>query len=424
MFPRSHRLAFLSVLALSALALGADWAQFRGPAGGSSSETGLPTTWSESSNIRWKTPLSGFGASSPIVVGDRIVLNSYSGYGENQAEPGEQSNLKLHVTCYDRNGGKQLWDYEFPARAEEENYQQFVALHGYASGTPASDGHAVYSFFGKSGVVAVDLAEGRELWRADVGNKTHVFGTSNSPLLTQNLVIVNASVESGALVALDKRTGAEVWRAGDIEDSWNTPCLVTLPDGRQELALSVHSKLLGFDPANGERLWTCDTIEDYICPSVIAHGNVIYAVGARKGTAVAVQAGGRGDVTETHRLWKIDKGSNVPSPVYHDGYLYWAHEGRGFVYCVNAIDGKLMYEQRLQPASDRIYASPLAADGKLYYVSREQGTFVLALKPEFQLLAHNVIADDSSVFNASPVPSRGELLLRSDKFLYCLGGQN
>jgi outer membrane protein assembly factor BamB len=190
------------------------------------------------------------------------------------------------------------------------------------------------------------------------------------------------------------------------------------------LALSIHSKMLGFDPATGEKLWTCDTIEDYICPSVIAYGNVIYAVGARKGTAVAVRAGGRGDVTETHRLWKIDKGSNVSSPVYHDGYLYWAHEGRGFVYCVNATDGKLMYEQRLQPASDRIYASPLAADGKLYYVSREQGTYVLALKPQFQLLAHNVLADDTSVFNASPVPSQGDLLLRSDKFLYCLGGQN
>ncbi len=423
MLPWSHRLTCCGTVVAALLALGADWAQFRGPHGGTSDERGLPTTWSDQSNIRWKTPLSGFGASSPIVVGDRIFLNSYSGYGESQTEPGEQSNLELHVTCYDRNGGKQLWDYAFPASAKEENYQQFVALHGYASGTPACDGEAVYSFFGKSGVVAVDL-EGHELWKANVGDKTHVFGTSNSPLLYKNLVIINASVESGALVALDKRTGAEVWRAPDIEDAWNTPCLVTLPDGRQELALSVHGKMLGFDPATGEKLWTCDTIDDYICPSVIAHGNVLYAVGARKGTAVAVMAGGRGDVTETHRLWKIDKGSNVSSPVYHDGYLYWAHEGRGFVYCVSATDGKLMYEQRLQPASDRIYASPLAADGKLYFVSREHGTYVLALKPAFQLLVHNVIADDTSVFNASPVPSRGELLLRSNKFLYCLGGQN
>jgi outer membrane protein assembly factor BamB len=408
---------------VSAAALGADWPQFRGPHGGSSTEKGLPTTWSAASNIRWKTPLAGFGASSPIVVGNRIILNSYSGYGESQTEPGEQANLELHVSCYARDTGEQLWDYEFAAREPEENYQQFVALHGYASGTPASDGQAVYSFFGKSGVVAVDL-EGRELWRADVGDKTHPFGTSNSPLLYKNLVIINASVESGSLVALDKRTGAEVWRALDIDDAWNTPCLVTLADGRQEAALSVHGKMLGFDPASGEKLWTCDTIDDYICPSVIAHGDVLYAVGARKGTAVAVRAGGRGDVTETHRLWKLNKGSNVSSPVYHNGYLYWAQESRGFVYCADAQTGKLVYEQRLQPASDRIYASPLAADGKLYYVSRERGTYVLALRPEFQLLAHNVIADDSSVFNASPVPTRGELLLRSDKFLYCLGDQN
>ncbi len=421
MSPRSHRLMLLACL--SCAALGADWAQFRGPNSGTSAETGLPTTWSSSSNIRWKTPLSGFGASSPIVVGDRIILNSYSGYGENQDKPGEQANLKLHVTCYDRNGGKELWDYKFDSQGGEENYQQFVALHGYASGTPASDGQAVYSFFGKSGVVAVDL-NGRELWKVHVGDKTHVFGTSNSPLLYKDLVIINASVECGALIALDKRTGDEVWRADGIDDAWNTPCLVTLADGRQEMALSVHSKMLGFDPATGEKLWTCDTIEDYICPSVIAQGDVIYAIGARKGTAVAVKAGGRGDVTETHRLWKIAKGSNVSSPVYHDGYLYWAHESRGFVYCVNATDGKIEYEQRLEPASDRIYASPLAADGKLYYVSRERGTYVLALEPRFQLLAHNVIDDDTSIFNASPVPSRGELLLRSDKFLYCLGSQN
>ena len=154
---------------------------------------------------------------------------------------------------------------------------------------------------------------------------------------------------------------------------------------------------------------------------IVTEGDVAYVIGARRATAIAVRAGGRGDVTATHKLWEINKGSNVSSPVVHGGHLYWAHDSRGSVYCVDAKTGKDVYEERLNPRPGRIYASPLAADGKLYYVSRDAGVFVVAAKPEFELLAHNKIETDASIFNGSPAVADGRLLLRSDRALYCIG---
>jgi outer membrane protein assembly factor BamB len=152
---------------------------------------------------------------------------------------------------------------------------------------------------------------------------------------------------------------------------------------------------------------------------VVAHDGVVYAIGGGH-TSLAVRAGGRGDVTRTHVLWRTKKGSNVSSPIYHDGHLYWASESGGVVNCQEAATGKFVYQQRLSPASGLIYASPVLAEGKLYYVSQKGGTYVVAASPKFQLLAHNVFADDKSRTNASVAASDGQLLLRSDQYLYCI----
>ena len=122
--------------------------------------------------------------------------------------------------------------------------------------------------------------------------------------------------------------------------------------------------------------------------------------------AVAVRLGGRGDVTETHKLWEVNKGSNVSSPIYHDGHLYYVHEKNGIAYCVNAVSNKVVYEERIEPRPGLIYASPVLVDGKIYLVSREEGTFVLAAKPEYELIAHNEPLDES-VFNGSPAVADG-----------------
>jgi outer membrane protein assembly factor BamB len=379
----------------------------------------VPVTWSAGSNVAWKTALPGPGACSPIVLGNRIFLTCYTGYAvDRQAgEPGDIKNLKRHLLCLDRAGGKTLWTREIAAAQPEAENQSYLNLHGYASSTPASDGMAVFVFFGRSGVFAFDF-DGKELWHADVGSGTHNWGSGTSPVLYKGLLFVNAGVESGALVALDKNTGKETWRAKGISQSWSTPILATVPGGGTELVVSASHKIIGFDPDAGKELWHSDSYDWYVCPSLVAHDGVVF--GLQNNACVAVKAGGRGDVTKTHTLWHKNFGDVVTSPVYHDGHIYWAS---GNAYCLRANDGTVVYKERLKPDSDRIYASAVLADGKIYYVSREQGTFVVAAETKFKLLAHNTLGD-TSIFNGSPAVSNSLLLLRSDRYLYCIGKEN
>lgn len=179
--------------------------------------------------------------------------------------------------------------------------------------------------------------------------------------------------------------------------------------------------MLGLDPDSGQTLWSCDTgIPWYMCPSPVANEGVVYVIGGRPGGGLAVRLGGRGNVSSSHALWRISKGSNVPSPIYNEGHLYFAHDNLGIVFCVNAKTGQVVYEERLNPSPGMIYPSPVLADGKLYYFSRNGRGYVVAAKPKFELLAQNSLSDGGT-FNASPAVTGNRLLLRSDKFLYCLG---
>ena len=189
-------------------------------------------------------------------------------------------------------------------------------------------------------------------------------------------MIINASIESGALVALDKETGKEAWRSGGIRGSWNTPLLVETGEGETELVVSVPEKILGFDPATGKQLWHCVGIPDrgYVCPSVVADKGGVYAIGGRKNTALAVRTGGEGDVTASHRLCITDKGSNVSSPVYHDGHIYWIHERLGVANCLDAKTGKTLWkaEAPAEPTGRRSSSTPCVADGKVFALGGRQ----------------------------------------------------
>ena len=402
----------------SAHAGSAEWMQFRGPGGlGVSEATDLPVKWSSEENITWKTDLPGPGSSSPIVVKGRVYLTSYSGYGLKPNE-GKKDDLMRHVVCVDRKTGRIICIQDFSPAQPESTYQGGNdAQHGYSSSTLASDGERLYTFFGKSGVYCLDL-DGNQLWHAGVGDRVTGWGSSNSPVLYNNLVIVNASVESGSLVALNKKTGEEVWRAEGIRSSWNTPLLVDVSQGKTEVVVVTSGHILGFDPDTGEELWRCKAFGGYICPSPVAHNGVVYAV---QGSSLAIRAGGRGDVSETHRLWESRGNSTVPSPAYHDGHIYWIRPGTAT--CLKADDGEVAYQERVQPNTGVIYSSVTVADGKLYCVSQHNGTYVVAAKPEFELLAHNVFEDDDSRANASPIVDNGQLLLRTDRRLYCIGAK-
>lgn len=407
-------IAFVAVAVLFPGQGGAgDWPQFRGPGGmGVSPARGVPVVWNDRENVLWKTALPGPGASSPIAVGDRIFLTCYTGYTR-----GDASRLVRHLVCLGRADGRIIWTREVPAVLPEEPTNR---EEHYASSTPVADRQSVYAFFGKSGVHAFDFS-GRPLWKAQVGTASHGWGSAASPILLGDSVIVNASVESESLVALDRRTGRERWRVGGIREAWNTPILVTVGGGT-ELVVATPGKLLALDPSSGAQLWSCDTdIASYMVPSLVAEQGIVYCIGGRSNGALAVRAGGRGNVTRTHRLWTATRGANVPSPVVHQGNLYWVNEVTGAAFCADAATGRIVYEQRLERGAG-IYASPLLADGKIYYVSRNGRTFVLAASPSFRLLATNDLADAGRCI-ATPSVSGGRLLLRSDRFLYHIGGR-
>lgn len=404
-------------IAAGAVVAAGDWNRFRGPDGLATAGGGLPLTWSNTQNVVWKTPLPGPGASSPIVAGDRAYLTCYSGYFIPDQPGGSLNDLKRHLVAVKLTDGGILWDRSLPAKLPEE---QQIRDHGYAANTPVADADRVYVFFGKSGVVAYNHA-GEQQWQVDVGGKTNGWGTAASPVLYKDLVIVNASVESESLVALDRNTGKERWRAGGIRESWCTPLVVTAESGRDELVVAIQGAILAFDPASGAPLWNCRTdITWYMVPSPIAAKGVVYCLGGRSGvTGVAVRTGGSGDVTSTHRLWTTQKGSNVSSPVYRDGYLYWMNDQRGTAFCARASDGEVQYEQRLDRAG-QVYASALLAGDRVYYLTRDGRTYVLAAQPALQQLAMNELRD-GGLFNGSPAVAGNRLLIRSDKFLYCLG---
>ncbi len=188
------------------------------------------------------------------------------------------------------------------------------------------------------------------------------------------------------------------------------------------MVVAVLGRVLGFAPDTGELLWSCATdIGWYMVPSPVHDEDTVFCISGRTGGALAVRAGGRGDVTASHRLWKLSKGSNVSSPVFHAGHLFWLHENLGIAYCVEAATGRVVYEERL-PNAGQFYGSPVLAERRLYAFTRSGVGFVWAAQPRFALLARNELGDRGS-FDASPAVAGSRLLVRSDRYLYCLGAE-
>jgi len=438
-------LSCLAGLAATASTDGADWSRFRGPhgAGVVDEENRPPVEFNETKNLKWKASLPGPGSSSPIIIGDKVFVTCWSGYGTDQRDPGSPSDLKRHLVCLDRHDGKVLWDQAVPAALPEDTYRGMFAEHGYATHTPVSDGESVFAFFGKSGVYAFDL-DGNQLWRANVGDGLdgRGWGSASSPILYENLLIVPAVVESYSLIAFDKKSGKRVWdqEADGFGSTWGTPILVDLPDGTVELVFAVPFELWGFDPATGKLKWYCDGVEsDSICSSAIAHDGVVYAIeaGPRGGGAVAVRTGGKDDVSDSHVVWRTRDRSRIGTPIFHDGRLYWVSSK--IANCIDAATGERVYQERLSSpggtpsageSNDRSsrgggrgrggqdYSSPIAAGDVMYYVTRSGDAYVVQLGAEFKQLAVNRIADGGD-FSATPAISDGDLFIRSSKNLYC-----
>ena len=405
-----------------------DWPQFRGPGStATAADAKPPLKWSEKEGITWKLELPGPGSSSPIVFGERVFITYYTGYGTDAAKGGAPDKLQRHLACIDRKTGKVRWAADVATVVPESGYKGYIREHGYASSTPVTDGEAVYVFFGKSGVLAFDF-DGKKLWQASVGTKSDVrgWGSAASPVLVGNLVIVNASSESRAVVALDKKTGKQVWKAegSGLSLAFGTPALVKASADRTDLVVAMPGEVWGLEPATGKSRWkTTIKPSGNICPAVIAGDGVAFITGGYETKAsVALKVGG--DASKANILWSINQSSYVPTPVLHNGNLYCVDD-YGIAWCVNADKGTQVYKERLtirgvqSGLSRPFYASAVVADGRLYAVSRRDGVFVLKVGDTFEQLTQNPPLDDSD-FNATPALAGTQLFLRSNRFLYCI----
>ena len=307
----------------------ADWLRFRGANGnGTSSDTKVPTEWSDTKNVNWKLEMPGKGFSSPIVVGEYVFVTCYSN------ADGDLKNLKRHLICVHRHDGVVAWAKVIPSRAPEVRGPSFGTGHGYASHTPVSDGERIYVLFGNTGVLACDM-KGEQLWQKDVGQESaSMFGSAASPILYKDRLIVTAGAESESIRALDKLTGKELWKqeASSLSRCYCTPLIVENPMGEDELVISVPFETWSLKPEDGRLRWYAETkVDTNSCPTVVTQDGIVYAIGGRSGGRTAIRTGGKGDVTKSHVVWSTGGGAYVPSPVLHAGHLYWVND-RGIAY--------------------------------------------------------------------------------------------
>ena len=435
---RTLAMFFLTVSLFVSTLEAQDWTRFRGPNGSGlgSSSSPLPVEWSEDKNTKWSIDLPGPGHSSPIIVGDKIFLTCWTGYGVDGGSK-RQEDLRLHLLCFNREDGETLWNKVIEPSLPEENYGNMFAEHGYATHTPVSDGEHVWAYFGKSGAVCFDM-EGNEVWRKNLGSDLHSkrWGSATSPILYGDLVIYTASIESATIFGLNKLTGEEVWKqpADSLAESWSTPVLVPVSEERTDLVVAVPNEMWGLNPETGKFLWWSETPSGSACSSVIENDGVAYYVdsGRRGGGAMAIKVGGEGakDVT-ANTIWKTGERSRIGTPIFFEDRLYWI--SGGIATAVRADTGEKIYNERLkkpksapggrQGIRGMEYSSPVAVDGKIYYVTRSGVAYVLQMGDEFKQLAANTFTDGGD-FSASPAISDGQLFIRSTKKLYCIQAES
>lgn len=394
-----------------------NWPAWRGPTGqGRSTEKNLPTTWSPTQNVKWKIPLPDAGNSTPIIWGDRVFLTQATEKG-----------TKRSLWCLDRRDGSKLWEKTVTFLAKEPTH----ATNPYCSASPVTDGQVVVVSHGSAGVYCYNFA-GQELWHRDFGPCHHIWGNAASPVIVGDTVIQNFGPgEQTFLVALKKSDGSERWRIDipggqDGRDrskgwlgSWSTPVLAEW-NGRTEVILSWPGVVRGYDPATGQALWSCSGLDknptdQLTYTSPLVSERVIVAMAGFGGPAIALRRGGSGDITATHRLWRVTRNpQRIGSGVIIGNHVYTANEPG--LACLELQTGKTVWEERVNGG---IWGSIVHADGRLYVVSQTGETVVFAPNPnEFELLARNSIGSETT--RSSLAVAHGEFFLRTYQHLWCI----
>ena len=417
-----------------------NWPQFRGPnAAGISTNANLPDKWSATTNVAWKTDLSGRSWSSPIVWGDRVFLTAVVNSGESEApkkglyfggerpEPSKAGH-EWKVLCLNLTTGKVQWEKTVRHGAPQ------TPIHlksSYGAETPVTDGERVYALFGNVGVFAFTL-EGEEVWskRLEPRKTRFGWGTAASPVLHHGrLFIVNDNDEQAELFALDAKTGKELWRvARDEKSNWATPFI--WENGQRTELITSGSRTVRSYHLDGKLLWSFKGMSGIAIPTPFAGDGLLFVssgyVGDKLRPLYAIRPGASGDITlkagETSNdfiAWSNPVGGPYnPSPLFYEGRLYVLYD-RGLVSCYEAKTGRLLYDRERLPNGFAFTSSPWAAGGRIFCLNEDGVCFVLRAGDQFELLHTNKLADDDMCM-ATPALAGDRLLIRTSARLYCL----
>jgi outer membrane protein assembly factor BamB len=418
--------AVLALALTSGDALAEDWPAWRGPRGdGTSLETGVPLEWGKGKNVRWQVRVPGVGHSSPVVHGDRIFLTTCVEVESRKAKGKATGSGKRMLLCLDRRSGKVLWERTVLTAPLERKH----SLNSFASATPATDGKHVYVAFldyPYMRAYCYDI-QGNKVWERSPGKLLSVHGFCSSPVLHKGLVILNGDQDAQAyIVALDKQTGEERWRADrpNRTRSYCTPILLPCPKraGVTQLILSGSKSVTGYDADTGRLLWHLDgPTEQYVASLVHQDGVLFLTTGFPERHLMGISPLGEGNITGTkHVLWHQDHGrrdrfaSYVPSPIAHAG-LFFVVSDPGYLTCVEAKTGNRLWMQKL---GRRHSASPVLLQGNLIIPDDDGNTWVVKAGPKFELVRKNVLGEP---IYASPAVSHGQMFLRGERHLFCIG---
>jgi outer membrane protein assembly factor BamB len=408
------------------------WPQWRGPqATGVAPKATPPTTWSENKNIRWKLPIPGQGHSTPVIWGDQLYLTAAVPIGKAftpkpETAPGAHDNLLVdrryafHVLAIRRTDGKVLWNQRVHDAIPHAGGHTTASL---ASHSPVTDGKVVIASFGSEGLYCLDTS-GKLLWKKDLGRMQtkHGHGEGASLVMHDQTVVINWDHEGESFIlALDKQTGKQKWKAArDEPTSWATPIVVS-HEGKIQLIVSGATRLRSYDLATGKVIWECSGLSHNVVASPVADKGMVYAGSSYEHQAMlAIRlAGAAGNITKTKNVvWKKrSRTPYVPSPLLYQGTLYYFAHYQSVLSRVIAATGD-------EPAGpfrigflQNIYASPVAAAGRIYITDLSGVTVVLSDDKEPKVLAVNRLADS---FSASAALVDKELYLRGRKYLYSI----
>jgi outer membrane protein assembly factor BamB len=396
----------------SIVCAGENWPEFRGPTtDGHSRSTGLPLTWSETENVKWKLPIDGKAWSSPVIWDGKIWLT-------NATEDGHE----LSVVCVGATDGKVLKN-EVVFQIEEPQYCH--PMNSYATPTPVIEEGRLYVHYGVHGTACIDTSTGKSLWARQDFKCDHHRGPASSPILVGNLLVLTFDgYDQQYVVALDKKTGETVWKKdrnidygtddGDAKKSYSTPTLVEHM-GRRQLISPSAGATIGYEPESGDELWRVNHGGMNASARPIYDGQFVYINNAHAGFRFfAMRPEGEGDITASQVAWKAS--ANVPtraSAVLVDDLLFMAGDGN-IALCIHAKTGKTAWQKRIEGAYS---ASPLHANGKIYFFSEEGHTPVIEAEKEYKQVALNKLDDG---FMASPAVIDDALILRTRTHLYRL----